>query len=150
MKCFLSLCAKRRSLLWMTSLKIDHYCWRPHTKAECTVSQVFESNITTSDNLYSSWMVVVVIWALGFDRTLAIAWTTGPMTVFPIPQLGSVQHNHKPLADQTLHRCSQSQCSATCTIKTLEANEDTYKVVGIQSRVSSLDLARCINSLHFV
>lgn len=47
------------------------------------MSQVFESDITTPDNPYSSERVVVRVGALGLEGTLAIARTTGPMTVLP-------------------------------------------------------------------
>ena len=73
-----------------------------------------------------------------FEGTLAIAWTTGPMTVSLISQLGSVQHNHKPRGHRTLHRCSQSQHLESCAVKTREANGDTNKVVDNRSRMKLL------------
>lgn len=131
---FEGLCAKQWRFTSDDSSRNTSSLLRPHIKVECSVSQVFERNITIPNNPESSWMVVAIICVLGFEGTLAIARTTGPLTVSPISQLVSVQHNHKPWGQWTLHRCSQSQHSETCAIKTLRANGDTNKVADNQSR----------------
>lgn len=46
------------------------------------MKQMFENNITTSDNPYSSWKAAIM-WSLSFKGTSGIAQTSGRMLVFP-------------------------------------------------------------------